>query len=385
MKFPSPWLSVSLLLSLSVFGSSASGPLDHWTVRHSDSNPNAALYGITYGNGLFVAVGDFGVILTSRDGVSWTPQNSGATNRSLRNLIFCNGRFYALGIPTDTILLSSADGTAWSSIEFEVFGGPLRSVLWTNNLFVAVSSLSDTSQGGIHSSIDGVHWTTRFYSLNAGLDDVIFANGRFVAVGAGTFVTSTDGFTWTVATNLLAGWGSIAYGNNTFAAVGNYASFPGYVATSTNGLDWILREPGINWRPRGIAFGNGNFVVAAENGVIMSSDDAVNWAPGDSGIVTHLGHVFCARGRFFVLGTSNMILSSDHYGPPILSGHVVPGGSGFEVTIESESGANFTVQSSTNRVDWTDCSGVTNAVSITSFTDSAVASSPLRIYRSVTR
>jgi hypothetical protein len=35
---------------------------------------------VTYGNGLFVAVGRFGTILTSPDGVSWTARTSGTGN-----------------------------------------------------------------------------------------------------------------------------------------------------------------------------------------------------------------------------------------------------------------------------------------------------------------
>jgi hypothetical protein len=36
--------------------------------------------GVTYGNGLFVAVGQFGTILTSPDGVNWTQRTSGTSN-----------------------------------------------------------------------------------------------------------------------------------------------------------------------------------------------------------------------------------------------------------------------------------------------------------------
>jgi hypothetical protein len=37
------------------------------------------LYGINYGNGLFVTVGDKGTILTSSDGISWTSRKSGTS------------------------------------------------------------------------------------------------------------------------------------------------------------------------------------------------------------------------------------------------------------------------------------------------------------------
>jgi hypothetical protein len=52
--------------------------------------------GITYGNGLFVAVGSEGTILISPDGRSWTKQNSGTT-KHLHAVAYGNGLFVAVG------------------------------------------------------------------------------------------------------------------------------------------------------------------------------------------------------------------------------------------------------------------------------------------------
>jgi hypothetical protein len=45
-----------------------------WTQQTSGTRDD--LNGVAYGNGLFVAVGDFGTILTSPDGVNWTVRTS---------------------------------------------------------------------------------------------------------------------------------------------------------------------------------------------------------------------------------------------------------------------------------------------------------------------
>ena len=63
-----------------------------WTLR-DQRNP---LKGVTYGNGLFVAVGDVGAILTSSDGVSWTQRTSGTSNW-LRGVAYGNSMFVAVG------------------------------------------------------------------------------------------------------------------------------------------------------------------------------------------------------------------------------------------------------------------------------------------------
>jgi hypothetical protein len=64
-----------------------------WTSRTSQRNP---LNGVTYGNGLFVAVGRNGIILTSPDGVSWTRQTP-PTSNWLYGVTYGNGTFVAVG------------------------------------------------------------------------------------------------------------------------------------------------------------------------------------------------------------------------------------------------------------------------------------------------
>jgi hypothetical protein len=54
------------------------------------------LYGVTFGNNTFVAVGDGGKILTSPDRTSWTAQTSGTT-KDLSGVAYGNGLFVTVG------------------------------------------------------------------------------------------------------------------------------------------------------------------------------------------------------------------------------------------------------------------------------------------------
>ena len=74
-------------------GGSESGVGTTWTLCTSQGN---SLFGVTYGNGLFVAVGSDGTILTSPDGVNWTAQASG-TGSDLNGVTYGNGLFVAVG------------------------------------------------------------------------------------------------------------------------------------------------------------------------------------------------------------------------------------------------------------------------------------------------
>jgi hypothetical protein len=85
-------------------GGSGSAPGTIWTLRTSQVN-NLDLYGVTYGNELFVAVGKDGTILTSPDGVNWTVQTS-PTSNTLYGVTYGDGLFVAVGgITTPNTLL----------------------------------------------------------------------------------------------------------------------------------------------------------------------------------------------------------------------------------------------------------------------------------------
>jgi hypothetical protein len=64
-----------------------------WTRRTWQGH---SLYDVTYGNGLFVAVGEDGIILTSPDGVNWTRQIP-PTGNWLYGVTYGNGTFVAVG------------------------------------------------------------------------------------------------------------------------------------------------------------------------------------------------------------------------------------------------------------------------------------------------
>ena len=76
-------------------GGSGSGAGTTWTRRTRTSQGNW-LFGVAYGDGLFVAVGDRGIILTSPDGVDWTAQTSG-TDHDLNGVTYGDGLFVAVG------------------------------------------------------------------------------------------------------------------------------------------------------------------------------------------------------------------------------------------------------------------------------------------------
>src|SRR5688572_11702440 len=73
----------------------SAAPLEqwHWRSPLPQGNP---LRSVAYGNGLYVAVGDLGTILTSTNGTNWSRQTSGTTS-ALRDCVYGAGTWVAVG------------------------------------------------------------------------------------------------------------------------------------------------------------------------------------------------------------------------------------------------------------------------------------------------
>jgi murein DD-endopeptidase MepM/ murein hydrolase activator NlpD len=274
-------------------------------------------YDVTYGNGRFVAVGDWGMSVTSPDGVTWTVRASGVP-RALRGVTYGNGRFVAVG---DGVILTSPDGVTWTKRGSGTY--VLYGVTYGNGRFVAVGG-----NGVILTSPDGVTWTVGASGTDDLLLAVTYGNGLFVAVGirigdrdgpgiAGAILTSADGVTWTVRPswrgNYLQG---VNYVNGLFIAVGGFSYGLSPILTSADGVTWTLR-----WHDRpsplhDVTYGNGRFVAVGDWGMSVTSADGVTWRmEGFSGIhghgVTYGNGLFVAVGSTTVESAGAIVTSSD--------------------------------------------------------------------------
>ena len=85
---------------------------------------NVNIYGVSFLNDQFVAVGDSGLIMTSADGLSWTKQNSSAPNRTsdiypLGGIAFGNGSYVAMNRLLGNNCLVSTDATNWFTTQLQ--------------------------------------------------------------------------------------------------------------------------------------------------------------------------------------------------------------------------------------------------------------------------
>src|SRR5262249_16025939 len=85
------------------------GPLDTWTTPSSVPVTNH-LQSITFANGLFVAVGETGAILTSPDGTDWVMRQQ-TPNTFISSVTYGNGEFVAGSADWSSTVLTSTDGS----------------------------------------------------------------------------------------------------------------------------------------------------------------------------------------------------------------------------------------------------------------------------------
>jgi hypothetical protein len=285
----------------------------HWTPTGVFADrPMTALTGVAYGNGLFLAAGeDLGlgpslwsrVLVTSTDGVHWSGPNLAST-QVFEGLCFGQGVFVGVGMGGISI---STNGDTWTVVEPGVW---LNSVGYGNGLFVAVGF-----QGQLLTSTDAVQWTSVASGTSQALAGAAWGNGRFVVVGGGALLASDDGQAWTNLWSGIPGYAlfDVAYGNGQFVAGASIDfgwSFDGFL-TSTDGVNWArisVADSHPLWR---IVYGGGRFVGVGDRAV-WSSTDGLNWSNVASGSSRYLMDV-CYTGDAYVAVGGNGILrgSSD--------------------------------------------------------------------------
>ncbi len=249
-----------------------------WNPRSAAGNDDTWSQ-VIYGNGLFVAVGTGGPdrVMTSPDGLTWTPRSPAEPN-SWDSVAYGNGLFVAVSYDGTDRVMTSPDGTTWSPVSAAGNDDGWLSVTYGNGLFVAVG-YAGTDR--VMTSPDGTNWTPRSAAgNNDSWSQVIYGNGLFVAVGSGPdyVMTSPDGTNWTPrsAAGDNDAWVGLTYGNGLFVAVGNTGD---RVMTSPDGITWTARSAAGNddtWYS--VTYGNGLFVaVASLIDRVMTSPDGITW------------------------------------------------------------------------------------------------------------
>ncbi|MGO4819707.1 beta strand repeat-containing protein, partial [Flavobacterium sp. W22_SRS_FP1] len=274
--------------------------------------------GVTYGNGLYVAVASSGTgnrVMTSPDAIAWTTQNAAADN-TWRDVTYGNGLFVAISASgSSNRVMTSPDGINWTS-RTSAADNLWNRVTYGNGLFVAVAA---NGANRVMTSPDGITWTARNAAAFNVWNDVVYGNGLFVAVSdtgiSNRVMTSPDGITWTSRTSAADNsWNDITYGNGLFVAVAQSGT-GNRVMTSPDGISWTAQLSAEDNTWTSVTYGNGLFVAVAGSGSnrVMTSPDGVTWTAHASAASNGWISVIYENNMFVAVslnGTGNRVMTS---------------------------------------------------------------------------
>lgn len=413
----------------------------NWTEQPPSISENY-LYGVAYGNGLYVAVGDFGEIVLSTNAVNWTllnPNRRGAITALACNSNLCiaaaspGGYSYSWGFPSLEILVST-NGRNWTATQTQATlsriddidcGGNLfagvsfgniyittNGYVWQNvggfpNAFHGIRYLNGQffavgDSGSIFSSADGINWTNHSISTTGAFNHIAYGNGVYVA-GGSVCATSPDGINWTLSTsNPPATITRMTFGKAVFVAVGNdpgpYGYFPsGPIMTSLDGNTWQAQyRTFVGFS--GIAYNGGTFLASAQyGGYSFMSNDGTNW--NQTGSATPLyGFLFnyywiglpgkystvCPyKGTFLLGGMEDSLIQSGNLWNPTTLTPSPASTNGFSFSYNQQVDVPYRILSSTNLSNWETIYSGAGSGQPTNFSYVTASNFPARFFRIV--
>jgi photosystem II stability/assembly factor-like uncharacterized protein len=274
----------------------------------------------------FVACGNTGLIITSTFGESWNSETSGTT-QNLYDIEydFENGIFLIAGA-NPTILTATDPTSTWTSQtpptnDTDYYGCAVSD---DGDLYLVCGANSVTTAAISRSTNQGSSWAvaTTLGTTNI-LRDILAGTGPLFAVGDnGTIVKSTDvGINWALEPGITSeDLLSVAYSPllNRSCAVGTNET----ILTYDEGDEfWSLRTSpignsedfnGVQWLDEANIF-----IITSTSGILLASDDGINWIRLVTDTAITLNDVIYNRGAglAIVCGASGNVLQSHNVFP----------------------------------------------------------------------
>ena len=236
------------------------------------------------------------------------PMLSGSYDSSWVSAVYGAGKFVIVSNYSDPnkMITYSEDGVIWNVGASISYTGPLRSVTYGNGRFVAIGD------GKLLYSSDAITWNLATFSLSSGFR-VMYGGNKFIAFAGNNTnkaAYSTDGITWTAITlPASAYWNHAAYGNGKFIVA---ASFNAQYLYSDDGITWTQASLPESKYWKWAVFGSGKFVIASDSEYIYSTD-GINWSDVTSFPMSPFENLIYADGRFFTYGPNGSYTISYSY------------------------------------------------------------------------
>ena len=264
---------------------------------------------ITFGKGIFVAVGPERKTAYSEDGVIWKYSDISYQNLGWNKVQYGNGIFVALSYNTGKAAYST-DGINWTTVSLPYSDLIWNSLCYGNGVFVA--GANNTTTRMIYSK-NGKTWGAGTTLDNYAAPEIAYGNGKFVACASGyRFYYSENGITWSQGE-----WPdffrptAIAYGMDKFVLFyGLSYNRQEKIAYSADGITWVSQDFVSPDLVSPLIFADNKFVaLKMRSAKGLYSTDGVTWDDTDI-IPDYWDNIAYGNGMFVAVGPNGKSLYS---------------------------------------------------------------------------
>jgi len=306
-----------MLIFDSIFASGKKSPPSGAPVTWTARTPGftGTINSVGYGNGLWVAIGASGALMTVANPTqAWSSGSPGWGTYIKPSLAYYNGKWAT--VSGDNIFGVSDPTGAWTNSYYS-HPSTWVGVAYGNGYWVAVGQT-----GKLRTATDPTStWTSRTSGFGTtNINGVAYGNGNWVAVGySGKIYTATDPTgTWSAATS--SGFGTnaiygVGYGNGNWVAVGYLGRI--YTATDPTGTWSAAAASGFTHTIQNVAYGNGSWVAvggsnASFDKLSTAIDPTGTWTSRTSGFGVDdiIKNIACGNNIWVAVGGDTTTLMS---------------------------------------------------------------------------
>ncbi|MGE5106496.1 MAG: VPS10 domain-containing protein [Sphingobacteriales bacterium] len=280
-----------------------------WVKTNKPNNAGVIQCFVTNGTNLFAGTFGNGVFLSTDDGVTWAPANTGITNAFVYALALNGTTLYAG--TGGGVYISNNNGVSWTAMN-----NGLTNTFVVSFAFSGTNIFAGTDGGGVFlSTNNGASWN----AVNSGLTNlfvhILHINGTNLFAGTdggGMFLSTNNGTSWNPVNTGIPQPVSIfsLNGDDTNIFAGTDCCSSVFHSTD-NGANWTAVNNGLSGNTiRAIALSGTNLFAATSSGggVFLSTNNGTNWTAVNTGLTSTDIFVFAFSGLnvFIVTNTGDV-------------------------------------------------------------------------------
>ncbi len=279
---------------------------DTWTLTNQPINGTITCFTVS-GSNLFAGTEAGGVFISTNNGTTWNPVNTGLTKYTVRALC-ANGTNIFAGTWGDGIFLSTNNGSSWTAVNTGLSNKSVA-VLYNSG----TTLLAGTWGGGVFLSTNyGSSWT----AINSGITEThirsLYISGNNFYAGSinGLFLSTNNGSSWNAINSGLTNTAAISLAGISATSTENlYTGTDGggiFISTN-NGTAWSGINSGLkNLHISFLAVSGANLFAATwGGGVFVTTDNGSLWSEANDGLTNKYIRSIIVSGTYIYAGADD--------------------------------------------------------------------------------